>query len=244
MPTISCIIYDLDGTLIDSAADITVAVNRLRDSFGLDALDESLIRNFIGDGPQKLLERAIIGLVDDKEMRPLQRLPKSAVEMERLLDRFRGLYFEMPAEFTTRCSGAKRMLKHWQAQGTAQVLLTNKPHDLALEILERLEILEFFDLVIGRGAKDDDGNILAFKPDPAVVEHILDETGAERDETVMIGDGLADVMTAKNAEIRPIVILEGYGDANELVEALGSTRGCVANLAEADEVLRHDHDLG
>ena len=72
---VSCIVYDLDGTLIDSAPDIQAAVNRVRAGYDLEPVPLEHIKAFIGDGAKRLLERAVLGLVEDRSLRPPRCLP-------------------------------------------------------------------------------------------------------------------------------------------------------------------------
>jgi len=234
---VSCIIYDLDGTLIDSAPDIANAVNRVRANYDLDPISIDLVRQFIGDGPQKLLERAIVGLVDDRSLRPERCLPRSWTDIKHLLDQFRGWYGMDPVIDTTLLPFAQEMLQHWNALGCAQVVLTNKPHDIAEAVLDQLDILPMLDLVVGRGARNDEGKEIAPKPSSEVIDYILDETGAERSETWVIGDGIPDIQVAIAGQLPVIVLLDGYGNPEALTAIAPELDHCVTNLQSAHALL-------
>ncbi len=235
---ISAIIYDLDGTLIDSASDIAVALNRVRDHYALPPIEDWEVRAFIGDGAAKLLERGVLGIVEDPTLRPTRHLPRSGADMQEMLELFQGFYAEDPVIETKLVPGAEKALRHWQKEGAAQVVLTNKPHWIAEDILRRLGVLNYFDLVIGAGALDDEGQALPLKPDPVLIDFILDQTGAAREETVIVGDGLPDMELAKAAGIRCIAILCGYTDPAALIESTPDLDWVATSFAAADEFLR------
>lgn len=235
----SCIIYDLDGTLIDSASDIAAAVDRVREHYDLPALGESVVRDFIGDGALRLLERAVLGLVEDRSMRPERILPKSAVDGDEMLRLFQTIYAGDPVVETTLYPGVEKALKHWHRAGAAQVVLTNKPHHIAEAVVEGLHIAQYFDLVVGRGKEDDDGHPLPTKPDGAIIDHILEETGAERAETWMVGDGIPDVEVAKNAGIPCLTLLSGYYAPDRLIPHISDLDLAKTSFEEADEHLRN-----
>ncbi len=234
---LSCIIYDLDGTLIDSASDITIAINLVRHHYGLEALSELEIRAFVGDGAEKLVCRAIFGQVDDPATRPAQRLPKSAASAEELVTRFRDIYAADPVIETTVAKGAEKILAHWQGLGVAQVCLTNKPHTIAIAVLEQLGLATFFDLIVGAGAKDDDDEVLPPKPSAAVIDFILDQTGASLEETIIVGDGIADIEVAKNSGIMCIPILDGYTSSEAILAAATDLDLVSTSFRHAGELL-------
>ena len=238
MSAITSIIYDLDGTLIDSAADIAVALNRVRDHYALPPLEEWEVRAFVGDGARKLLERGIFGIVEDKALKPTQHLPRMGADMEETLELFRGFYSEDPVIETKLVPGVEKALRYWRDQGAAQVVLTNKPQAIAEEVIRQLGVHHYFDLIVGGGALDDDDNPLPLKPDPILIDHILDQTGAPREETIMIGDGLPDVEVAKAAGIRCMVMLCGYTDPEVLLGAAPDLEWVATSFQSADEFLR------
>ena len=238
MAAVSCIIYDLDGTLIESIEDIARAVNRVRDRFGLDALKTDEVRVFIGDGAASLIERAVFGIVDDPSMRPAQTLPKSGASLDEVHRLFASIYAEDPIVETTVKPGVEKALRYWQRQGTAQVVCTNKPQSITEDVLRILEIAPYFDLVVGRGRRDDDGSILPAKPDPALVEFILEQTGAPEDETWIVGDGVPDLELAANSGLPVIAILGGYTEPDRLTTMVKQLELAVTNMGEADELLR------
>ena len=238
---VSCIVYDLDGTLIDSAADIGAAVDRVRESFALPPLEPHLLRRFIGDGATRLLERAIFGLVEDRFHRPARTLPKSGASLEEVTDRYISIYDEDPVIKTTLSEGVDVALRYWRKQGTAQVVATNKPHRVTLSILDRLEIREFFDVIIGRGAENDDGDEIPAKPDPGLLEYVYEQTGAPPEETFVVGDGVPDIELAKAGSLPFVGILGGYTDPERLTQSAPDLDLLVPTFLDAYKLLRKIH---
>lgn len=242
MGFVSCIVWDLDGTLIDSAADIAYVVNRVRWKYGFSPLEEDHIRAFLGDGAAKLIERALFGIVDDVSLRPSERLPRSAAEVEEVVDQFRYIYSEYPVVKTTLRKGVAPILKHWQEQGTAQVVLTNKPHNIMKEVLKALHLDKVFDLTLGRGGFDDERLPLPYKPDPRLGSYILDQTGADPSETFVVGDGLPDVEFARNCDFRVIALLDGYTLPQRLLDATPHLDLAATSIPHVQEILLAHHD--
>ena len=237
MAEVSCIIYDLDGTLIDSVADIASALNRLRDHYGLAPLSIAEVRPYIGSGAEKLIERAMFGRVDPGQKRPGQVLPRTGAELRDLVDHFRALYSEDPVVETKLYPGVEYALHWWNVRGTAQAVLTNKPHDITLSIIEHLGLVRVFDVVVGSGREDDMGRVLPGKPNPATIDFILEQTGAPRQETWYVGDGVADIETAANAGVPCVVILGGYTDPEHLVARTQNLDLAVTSFEAAHELI-------
>ncbi len=235
---VSCIVYDLDGTLIDSADDIAAAVNRTRAHYDLEPLSVDHVKTFIGDGVRRLLERALLGIVEDPVMRPTRCLPKRWTDLDEVMDVFIGEYCLDPVIETTTYPGVDDALKRWYEEGVAQVVLTNKPDPIAKSVLKTLNLAQYLDVIIGKNAVDEEGKPVPPKGSPEVVDYILYQTGADREETVLVGDDRPDIATAVAGGIRCIVILGGYGDPEELASIAPDLDLCVATFEEADRLLR------
>ncbi len=235
---VSCIVYDLDGTLIDSADDIAAAVNRTRAHYDLEPLSVDHVKTFIGDGVRRLLERALLGIVEDPVMRPARCLPKRWTDLDEVMEVFIGEYCLDPVIETTTYPGVVDALRRWYEEGVAQVVLTNKPDPIAKKVLENLGLAKYLDVIIGKNAVDDDGKPVPPKGSAEVVDYILYQTGAERDETVLVGDDRPDIATAQAGGIRCIVILGGYGNPEELAAIAPDLDLCVATFEDADVLLQ------
>jgi phosphoglycolate phosphatase len=185
------LVFDLDGTLIDSAQDLCNSVNATLSHFGREPLEDDKIAAMIGDGALTLVRRAFTG-------------PNGAAVDEELLIRahawFLDYYREHKLDFTYAYEGVLETLAalrtlHNQPGGTgrAMAVLTNKPVRPARDICAALGLAPYFLSIYG-------GNSFSTKkPDPEGLVALMSEAGALPEETVMIGDSKVDVLTARNA---------------------------------------------
>jgi len=192
------LIFDLDGTLIDSRRDLTTGINLMREHYGLPPLDFETVTEFVGDGVRQLVERALFDA--------------PAVKVDEALVLNRRFYREHLTDETVLYPGVREGLARLAQQGHTLAVLTNKPGEPARQILEFFNILPFFRTVVGGG----DGPEL--KPDPAGVEHILAFCGwTDRRRVWMVGDHKPDLEVARRAGIRSVFCRYGIGDAHGLV---------------------------
>ncbi|MGD0912115.1 MAG: HAD-IA family hydrolase [Terracidiphilus sp.] len=182
------LVFDLDGTLIDSAQDLCNSVNATLAEFDLQPLPDSVVASYIGDGAMMLVRRGLFG-------------PDATEVDEGFLERayafFLDYYREHKLDFTYVYGGVLEALTALRTgpDGSARSMsvLTNKPVRPAQAICEALGLAPFFKNVYG-------GNSFAMKkPDPMGMRALMDEAGAQPEETVLIGDSEVDVATARNA---------------------------------------------
>ena len=186
------VIFDLDGTLVDSAPDIHAAANALLRAMGYQPISYELLCSFIGNGIPKLVERVMrASHIEFTEARHAD-----------LTAQFAALYAEKPAAKTTLYPGVKELLDTLCGRGFRLGICTNKSHALSLQVLDGMGIAEFFGSVIG-------GDSLSVKkPDPAPFHACLKELGAE--EVVYVGDSETDAATAEAAKAPFALFTEGY----------------------------------
>ena len=189
-----CVIFDLDGTLVDSGPDLTDAMNVVLAEEGLATLPEETVRHLVGDGARALLRRGY-----EAEARAF---PEGEAG-DALVARFIAHYREHLADRTRPFPGAEGCLDRLAAAGAALAVCTNKPHGLAVSVLEQLGLLDRFEIVLGRDS------LPVFKPDPAPLLDILRRTG--RAHGVMIGDTMTDVAAARAAGMPVFYARYGYG---------------------------------
>jgi phosphoglycolate phosphatase len=190
--SISVVIFDLDGTLIDSATDLAHAVNGMLGAYGRAPLALAEIRAMIGDGMGRLVERALAA-------RGLSQI--DPLEAQRSM---RSHYAADPVRATVPYPGARAALEQLQAAKLRLAICTNKPTDLAAAVLERLGLAPFFSRLVG-------GDSLPFrKPDPRVLHSLLADFAAEPREALMVGDSEVDAAAAEAAGMPLVLMRYGY----------------------------------
>jgi phosphoglycolate phosphatase len=172
------LVFDLDGTLVDSLEDLTVAVNAAIGSFGIPPLPRQSVRRFIGDGMTSLVRRS---------------LPPDRIELlPDAVERFVSHYGRHLLDNTRPYPGVADALRKWSGKYKMAVL-TNKPLAMTEEILEGLSLSRHFFAV--RGAD----SYPTKKPDPQGLLRLIEEAGAAARETVMVGDGKTDILAGRGA---------------------------------------------
>lgn len=195
-------LFDLDGTLADTLADLATSTNHVRAGFDLPPLALPAVRGLIGDGARTLLARALH-----------ERLPAASPERELRLDAAFASYLDHHAAQCTVHArlypGVREYLLARRAAGHALAVVTNKPERFAVPLVQHLGLHELLPVVIG-------GDTLPQKkPDPAPLRLALQRLGVPRElatAAVMIGDGVQDLRAGKAAGLRTIGCLFGYGD--------------------------------
>jgi len=193
MNTLSAVIFDLDGTLIDSAPDLRAAVNVALAGLGRTPLDLSIIVSFVGNGVEALVERSLIatgGSDPDLHAQALG-LFLQAYEVDR-------------ATLTQVYPGVMPCLDHLRAQGIRLGLCTNKPQDLAEEICAALGLGPYFDALHGARAG------VPKKPDPASLLACIADMQGDAQRTLYVGDSAVDHATARNSGVRFALFTGGY----------------------------------
>jgi phosphoglycolate phosphatase len=185
------LIFDLDGTLIDSKKDLTISTNATRQHFGLEPLDEATVGSYVGNGAAVLVRRAMGA-----------DAPVALVEAA--LGYFLKFYRTHALEHTHLYPGVREAVTALSGQHHTLGVLTNKPGKISVDIINALGLGETFTRIYG-------GDVLpAKKPDPVGILALMDESGAAASETVMIGDSSVDVQTARNAGVRSCGVLWGF----------------------------------
>jgi phosphoglycolate phosphatase len=185
------LIFDLDGTLIDSRLDLANAVNSTRVHMGKEALSNERVYSYVGNGAPVLVRRAMGEQATE-------------AELQEALEFFLEFYREHDLDFTTLYPGVKESLDRLLAAGKRMAVLTNKPVRMSRNIVEGLGVAGYFFRVYG-------GNSFEFKkPNPIGIESLMRETGIDRARTLMIGDSAVDVQTARNAAVQCCGVTYGF----------------------------------
>jgi phosphoglycolate phosphatase len=187
---IDLVVFDLDGTLVDSGRDLTTGINRMLGWCGAQPLSEDAVVGMVGDGASVLVRRALEAAGVD---------PGYPGAYERFLE----AYDDCLLECTRPYDGIPEVLA--QLAGRRLAVLTNKPTGATTRILEALELRRFFGSVIG--ADTPHGR----KPDPAGLLHLVSEAGATPAATLLVGDSPIDLETARRAGTRICLARYGFG---------------------------------
>ena len=186
------ILFDLDGTLIDSLGDLRTALNVLLGELGRPSLAVADVRPMIGDGVAKLVERALVAR------------PGDDIALSAAVARFLEIYEAAPATLTRPYPGAADTLARLVEAGIRLAVCTNKPERVTLLVLRTLGLDRYFDRIVG-------GDSLPWrKPDRRLVASILDGFGIGGKDALFVGDSEVDAATAEAAGVRFVLMTNGY----------------------------------
>ncbi|HKQ47019.1 MAG TPA: HAD family hydrolase [Phycisphaerae bacterium] len=192
-------IFDLDGTLIDSLEDISVALNAARSDLGLFPVDANQVRNWVGDGLSTLCRRSAPDVGD--------------TVLSRLIERAAHHYAQRPVVHTGTYSNILQLLNLLQSRGAPLAVLSNKPHALAVEIVARLGLAPYFTAVRGSHHEKDR------KPDPRAAIEIAALMHVAPEEVYMVGDSVVDIQTARHAGTKSVAVAWGFQNRDVLEAA-------------------------
>ncbi|HIE79841.1 MAG TPA: HAD family hydrolase [Nitrospinaceae bacterium] len=209
---ISLIVYDFDGTLVDTLFDIADAVNLSLNELGLRTLSRATIRKYVGKGVERLMAQSIdsTGYTD---------LPR-AVEL------FRRHYSENLMNHTRFYPSGREILDHFRDK--KQAICSNKPEDFVRRILESLKSLDYFDAILGGDSVE------SKKPDPEGLLHLLDRFQCSPEMAVLVGDSPVDIETGKRAGVYTCIVNYGFGNPKEIASA--NPDCCIDHLSELKDL--------
>ncbi|MES2201317.1 MAG: HAD-IIIA family hydrolase [candidate division FCPU426 bacterium] len=195
---VKALLFDLDGTLIDSTQDIAESANFLRMSLSLAPLPQAEIAAFIGDGVEKLVAR-LLG-------------PDFQGDLDVEVKRFKAHYREHCVDHTRMYAGVEETLRLLAARGYKMAVVTNKPERISATILERLGVAGLFGSVVGGNSTSNK------KPHPDPLRKACRDLRVTEAESCMIGDSHVDVESAFNAGLPSLALLGGIGDDRKMLE--------------------------
>lgn len=198
------LLFDLDGTLIDSVPDLAAATNELLAQDNLPPLSVDAVRGMIGNGVKKLVERAYAAV---------QR-PVEGEGLAGATDRMMAIYGRHLTGQTALMPGAMEMVAAYHIAGVRIAVVTNKPEEFTHELIKHFGFDAIVDVVVG----GDTGP--QRKPAPDMLEHALAAMGVAAGKAIMVGDSPADIDSAKAAGVLSVAVRGGY--TNVPVEELGA----------------------
>ncbi len=184
------VVFDLDGTLVDSAADIRASVNKMLAEEGYRELDLPTVISFIGNGLPVLVQRV------------MAHFQVEETEFPRLSARVLAIYNASTSAHTVIYDGAREVLDALQAKGVRMAVCTNKPKEPAMHVLEDLDLIQYFDAVVGGDSFE------KRKPDPLPLLKIIGET--PKQDVLYVGDSEVDAETAQRAGVTFALFTKGY----------------------------------
>jgi phosphoglycolate phosphatase len=210
------VVFDLDGTLVDSASDIAESVNRTLEEWSLPRVEESVIRGWIGEGARRLLQQAL-------------EHSGSALEVDAVFPSLEVHYGDCLLLDPRVYNGVRATLDGLRDEGVLLAVCTNKPQRFIRPLLDALALEEYFECIVG-------GDTLSErKPSAVPLLHVLDHFGLQPGQCLMVGDSETDVLTAQAARVPMALVTYGYlrgfdphsvagvrviGDMREILDAL------------------------
>ncbi|WP_375741185.1 phosphoglycolate phosphatase [Pseudomonas boanensis] len=197
------VMFDLDGTLVDSVPDLAAAIDRMLVALGRPAAGVEQVREWVGNGARVLVRRALAGGQDHSAVHD--------TDAERGLELFMEAYGESHA-LTRVYPGVAETLKWLKKRGVELALITNKPERFVAPLLDEMKLGRYFPLIIA-------GDTLPQqKPDPSALLHVMHMTGVSRGEALFIGDSRNDVLAAKAAGVKCVALSYGYNHGRPISE--------------------------
>jgi len=184
------VIFDLDGTLVDSVLDLCNAVNAARQSMNLPPLPEATVASYVGNGAPVLIKRAMGPEATD-------------AQLEEALAYFLGYYRDHMLDHTRPYPGVVEALDQLHARGVKMAVLTNKPVRFSREMCKGLGFDKYFFQIYGGNSFEQK------KPDPIGIHTLAREIGADLASTWMVGDSATDIQTARNAQVKCVGVTYG-----------------------------------
>ncbi len=189
------ILIDVDGTLVDSVPDLAYCVDRMMEQLDMQVHGETKVRDWVGNGVERLVRRALIGQLDGEP---------DDVLFERAYPIFMALYKENTSKRSQLYPGVKEGMEYLKKAGYKVGSVTNKAEQFTIPLLKDLGLYDYFEIVIS-------GDTLERKkPDPMPLLHAAKHFGVKPENAMMIGDSVSDVKAARNAGFQIACMTYGY----------------------------------
>lgn len=218
------LIFDLDGTLVDSSIDITNAINYAITTYGFNHLTTKETISLVGEGITRLMEKIIIKNTtpSNTDLQP----HNLNIDKDILVAKFLEYYSIHLTDNTTVYPGVREMLE--RLSDYKKAVISNKRETLTIKILEDLKLLTYFDIVVGSDTTPER------KPSPLPIFYVLSRLNIKNSEAAIIGDSNFDIEAGRKAGVKTIAVTYGYRPA----ESLRSADFLISHMEELDNVLK------
>lgn len=214
------ILIDVDGTLVDSVPDLTYCVDEMMKRLGMPTHGEAKVRNWVGNGVERLVRRALVGQLDGE---PDEALYEKAYPI------FLELYRDNTSKRSCLYPGIKEGLDYLKSEGYKMGCVTNKAAQFTEPLLKDLGVYDYFSIVIS-------GDTLPQKkPDPAPLLHAAKFFNVSPEQAMMIGDSISDVKAARAAGFRIVCMTYGYNHGVDIRDA--NPDAVMDSMAELPDLL-------
>tara|TARA_Y100000780_G_scaffold458_1_gene484 strand:+ start:933 stop:1652 length:720 start_codon:yes stop_codon:yes gene_type:complete len=219
--SVRAVLFDLDGTLVDSAPDLTLAANKMLSALGYPQVNCTQVKGWVGDGVRSLVLRALTAILGDVPA-------ESLIEQSYVL--FQRYYAESVYQDSTLYPGVHETLQTLKSSGLALACVTNKPSRFTKPVLEKSGLTGFFGAVVS-------GDDLPLKkPDPAPLEFAAEQLGVPLTACVLVGDSINDISAAGAAGIPVLWATYGYASQDDIEQ--DATYGAIDTIFQLCECLQ------
>lgn len=198
---INYIFFDLDGTLIDSVKDITFSINKMLNHFKKNDIDDNFTKSIIGKGFSNTIKKVMLVKFSDQEIKDYE---KEAINLTK------NYYEELIVHYTHLYPTVIQTLEYLKENKIVMGIVTNKEYQPTINILSKLNIIHFFDCIVGCDTTN------FYKPHPAPLVYAMNKLNANMKNSIMVGDSLNDYLCAKFLRIECVLITHGYSNGIEL----------------------------
>tara|TARA_Y100000589_G_C26965515_1_gene552449 strand:- start:70 stop:738 length:669 start_codon:yes stop_codon:yes gene_type:complete len=196
---IQCVIFDLDGTLIDSGPDLLDSLNYVLSKNSLEPIEQRVLGNLVGGGAEAMIRKGYNYLKKELPEKSINSLVKCFLEF----------YYLNCTKKTRLYKNVQHVLDVLKVNNFKIGLCTNKKQHLAEKILNEIKIAKFFDIIVGSTPN------MKLKPDPEMLLYCLKKLDFAPDESLMVGDSINDILPANKLRMISIFVKFGYGTLND-----------------------------